>query len=588
MESSGRNMAKTLRHRGPDDSGISVLENGVLAHQRLSFFDLSSAGRQPMWDKEGSVAVVLNGEIYNFKEIRKELSGTNFVSVTDTETIIYAYKKWGLEETLKKLNGMFSFALYDKKNNKLYCARDRVGIKPLVYYWNNNNFIFASEIKAILEANGVEPEINEKGVLDFFVYRYVANPRTIYKNIYKLEPGHFLELDINRFSLNKYQYWSLPANGNGIGKEEDIVEQVDTILKDAVSLRMRSDVEIGTFLSGGVDSSLITAFAKIHNPDIHAFTIDLQPSQYSEAEYARAAAEYLGVKLHTKKVGKKEFQESFEGIINILDEPFADSSTVPTYILSQFAKESGVKGVLSGDGGDEIFYGYKWYRTFNHLKKIPDLHYLPESFLVFLSKFIMPSFIKFTAYKNSFEKYRRIMLNRFTVQEVNNLFNYNFSEDNSYLYEEKMDAERLNSEDLNRLDFHTFLVDDILHKVDISSMANSLEVRVPMLDHRLIELMFSVAFDLTYKNNKLKYILNKVAEKYLASETISRPKKGFSAPVMKWVEKNYYTELLKGSLVGDGFVNSENIRHILENSQDEGKVWQIYMFEMWYRNFIKK
>jgi len=585
-EKIAKKMLASINHRGPDDSGFYREDKMFLGHNRLSILDLSEAGHQPMWNSDNTIGIIFNGEIYNFKEIKKELVEFKFKSRTDTEVIICAYQKWGLKKTLEKFNGMFSFCIYDKKKNKAFFARDRMGIKPFVYYWDNNNFIFSSELKAILCSNLIKKEINKKAVLDFFIYRYVPSPRTIFENIYKLDPGNFLELDLEKFELKKECYWKLKNKRDIDMKEEKIEEEIEKLIKDSVDLRLISDIEVATFLSGGIDSSLITSLAKEVNPKIRAFTIDICPKKYSEANYARSFAQAKNIKNKISKVGQKEFEDNFDKIIKFYDEPFADSSLVPTYLLCKLVKDSNIKCVLSGDGGDEVFYGYKWYGHFNKLESRKFLEkILPKNILLFISKIPNFKLISFL-FLESLERYRRIMFDRFSVGEINELFSFNFLESEDYMFKEKIGKETVKKEELNYLDFHTFMVDDILYKVDIASMANSVEVRVPFLDHRLVEFVFAILFKYLYKNNELKHLLKQVAKKHIPKENVYREKKGFSAPVIQWIGKDFKKALLSGSLVKHGFIDSNKMKLFLERESNESKVWQMYIFEKWFSNYM--
>jgi len=564
-------MLASILHRGPDYTGSYFEDTVFLGHNRLSIQDLSSAGNQPMWDAENEICIVFNGEIYNFKELRKELGEYSFKSGTDTEVIIYAYKKWGLEKALARFNGMFAFCLYDKRENKAFLVRDRIGIKPLLYYWNSSTLIFASELKAIMRSDAVKKEISEEAVADYFIYRYVANPRTIYKNVHKLEPGHLLELDLADFSLTKKEYWALQPARRTDKDESELLEEIESLLKDSVRLRLIADTPVASFLSGGVDSSLITSFANKLNKDIQAFSIDLRPKEYSEADYARILSSRNNVNLKVKKVGPDALDGDFDNMVMSYDEPFADTSFIPTSILCKFAGEQGFKCALAGEGGDEVFYGYRWYRT-------TDRHYASRKVINRI-----PAIRRLFARRDaSLENYRRAVFNSYTVDEVNGLFGFRLDLRNHYLYEQKLGKNVIEPEEFSLLDFKTLLIDDMLFKFDISGMARSLEVRVPFLDHRLVELLFSVNFRQLYKNGELKYLSKQIAKRHIPAENIYRKKKGFGAPVMKWLGEDFRAELLRGRLAKTSFINKRKLGSLLEKERGTDKLWQMYMFEKWY------
>lgn len=572
-------MRDTLSHRGPDDAG--VLFDGdktALGHRRLSIIDLTEKGRQPISNEDETIWIIFNGEIYNFKTIKKALTGHTFKSNTDTEVIIHAYEQWGIEKTLEKLNGMFAFCIYDKNVNKVFCARDRVGIKPLVYYYDDETLIFSSEIKAVLKSDFVKVDINKDALYDFFIYRYIAHPNTIYDRIFKLEPGVYLEFDINSFNSKKVRYWDLNQERFLKNSESEMIEKIESLIIDSVRQRLVADVEVSTFLSGGIDSSLITAIACKYNDKLRAFSIDIQPEKYSEVDHAKNVSNYLNIGFQADSVGKEEFKQYFERIMEAYDEPIADSSIIPTFLLCVHTSKY-TKVALSGDGGDEVFYGYVWYKQYSSLN---------ELFRKLLCK-LRSFFKKKKTTLSSFETYRRLMYDRFSEGEIHSLFNLkDRKNENFYLYQEKISKDHINPSDVNFLDFKTFLVDDILYKVDIASMANSLEVRVPYLDYRLIELMFKLDFKLLFKNRVLKYILKRIAEKHIPKENVYRNKKGFSAPVMEWLDIDYSNHILNGEMVKDGFINEDELKKFLKNERNLGKIWQLFIFEKWYSTHFKK
>jgi len=573
-------MRDTLAHRGPDAAGLFFDEqhkNIALGHRRLSIIDLSDKGIQPMSNENGTIWITFNGEIYNYLELKKQLGNHSFKSETDTEVLLHAYEEWGFEATLVKLNGMFSFCIYDQNVEKMFCARDRIGIKPFVYYFNNETFIFSSEVKAIVSSDCFEPEINTSALYDYCIYRYVANPRTIYKNMFKLEPGFCLEFDLRSFQIKKSRYWELKRGSFENQSPVEVINEIKHHIIDSVAKRMVADVEVSTFLSGGIDSSLITALAGKYNSDVRAFSIDIQPPMYSEVDYARNAADFLNVDLIVEKVGRAEFNTFLNTIVQCYDEPFADSSMIPTFLLCYHASKY-TKVALSGDGGDEVFYGYEWYRKFQKKK----------SWLRKWKDYLISFSQKKTGCRDSVEKYRLTMFDRFIASEVAELFNLDDPfPDNNYLYKEKLHKGFLKPDDLNYLDFQTFLVDDILFKVDIASMAHSLEVRVPFLDHRLVEAAYNIDFSLLFRNDELKHVLKVIARDYLPEKNIYRPKKGFSAPVMHWIDLDIEEHLLSGTMVSDAFIDRKKLSHIIQVEKNIGKIWQLFMLELWYSSHYR-
>jgi len=579
-------MSDAIKHRGPESFGNYFEENIYLGHRRLSLIDLSETGHQPMWDAERNVVIVFNGEIYNYQEIKNELSEFIFNSNSDTEVIIYAYKKWGIEKAIQKFNGMFAFCIYDKEKRQAFFVRDRVGIKPFVYYADNENFIFASELKSLLKNATITKLINKKSVAEYFIYRYVPSPNTIFENINKLSAGYLLKLDLDTFTLEEKQYWKLNKDRYLHLSEKEIIKKADELIHKAIEYRLVADTEVGTFLSGGVDSSLISAIAKQKKKGIKAFSIDIQPQKYSEIEFAKNIAIEKRISLITQQVNEKEFRAKFDDIIKCYDEPFADSSFVPTFILTKLLADSGLKCALSGDGGDEVFFGYNWYANFSKLQQIKKVYELFPDKLGQKILSLMGNRSLNYIMLNSMQMYRKVQFDRFSVSEINELFGYNFTFTEELLLKKVMGKDELKLSDLSFIDFNTFLLDDILYKVDIASMANSIELRVPLLDHNLVEFMFSVSFKYLYKNRNLKYILKKISENYIPNKNIYRKKKGFSAPVMEWIDKDFKSELISGNLVKNNIIGQVKMQNFLKKETNQGKIWQMYIFEKWFSNYF--
>ena len=578
-------MRDSLIHRGPDHSGLHVSKNQQvgLAHTRLSIIDLSSNGHQPMSNEAGDVWIAYNGEIYNFKEIKKNLTskGHQFRSETDTEVVVHAYEQYGLE-CLHLFNGMFAFVIYDEQINTLFIARDRFGIKPLYYTTlTDGSFAFASEVKSILAHPAFERTLDYSSVGDYFNYRYIPSPRSIWRGIRKLEPGHYVVFDLASRQLDLKRYYSLTESIKE--KSYSTIEDVEGCLVDAVKSRLVSDVEIGTLLSGGLDSSTITALAKSMHPEIKAFSIGFSPTEYSELDEATYVANYLGVFNQTKIIDNID-EDVLENLPLVYDEPLADSSCIPTFILCQMVS-SHVKVALSGDGGDEVFSGYNWYSTY-----LTDFTQFQNSFITRIKRLFgrnpttLPNFESY---------YSKLLLNRFNDSVLEQLLSpeifADYKRNKENLYERYINTHFNGVKVLRYIDLNTFLVDDILTKVDRSSMANSLEIRVPMLDHRLVESVFSLPESEFRSDATGKPILKNIMATKLPMRTISRPKKGFSAPATKWTFYSKFDEyILEGQTVKDGLFNKSFIVNVLNGNyhNGEGILWMIYVFERWFQKWI--
>jgi len=572
-------MRDALSHRGPDDAGIFINEYKKvgLAHRRLSILDLSEAGHQPMSSEDKSIWIVYNGEIYNFQKIKNELKslGYNFKSNTDTEIIIYAYKEYGID-CLEKFNGMFAFVIYDSNKNQLFFARDRFGIKPFHYgFLTNGDFVFASELKAITKHPAFKKEFDFGALGDYFKYRYIPSPRTIWKDIKKLPHGHYGILKLDGFDLKIEKHYDLADKV--IGQPSTSLEEVESLMQDAVKKRLISDVEVGTFLSGGIDSSSITYFANKEHERIKSFSIGFVPEKYSELSDSKFVAEFLGTNHITKVIDNVE-DDIGEQLSYFYDEPHADSSNIPTYLLSKMTSAH-VKVALSGDGGDEIFSGYRWYRQYLLDTKIEKIKSL------FGSK---------QAIKQDFEKYyNSLLLNRFDDDKFKKFFASDIyqkvQDSNVNIFEKYLDKDFKDVRQVQFVDFNTFMIDDILTKVDRASMAHSLEVRVPFLDHRLVEAVLRLPEKEYPQDSYNKPILKKLMQDKLPKQVLSKRKKGFSAPVTKWpFYKKSNQIILEGKAVQDGIIKKDFISDLIANKHKNrsGMIWMTYVFEKWYQKWM--
>lgn len=605
-----REMNITLAHRGPDDYGEEIFQisNGKyvgLAHRRLSIMDLSDRGHQPMHSSDKRISVVFNGEIYNFRELREEIKQYNFISDCDTEVIIAAYLKWGIE-FVHKINGMFSIALFDRDTETLFLIRDRIGKKPLYYYVDEGeNIVFASELKGILKAPLFQKEIKQD-VIGRFLYRdYILAPDTIYRNTYKLEPGTVLE--IFKTGLRKYKYWDVAEKYNELKscKPIDYIQAKDElkgILKEAVQKRMIADVPIGAFLSGGYDSSLVCALAQDLSSDpIKTFSIGFNDDEFNEAKYAKRVAEQLGTDHEELYIDERDMFGVLESIPIYYDEPFADASQIPTMLISKLAKGK-VSVVLSGDGGDELFGGYNIYTILQEVQKKKRL----GKILYGMGR--IPG-VKRCALWSKRSIVHRILSDdnnseARTQGGVNSYFGvinkimlnpvYNFY----YEFESKYCEKRY---DITRmlLDTDTYLPDDILAKVDRASMKYALECRCPILDQDVIEYSYRLPQEYKICCGNKKRILKDIAYDYIPREILDRPKAGFSIPrdkwlrgilrerIMDWTSRDYLVK--QGIFEPDSTINF--IKSYMENGDAgswSGKnfsriVWAYFIFQQWYQ-----
>lgn len=611
-------MTDVLHHRGPDDSGYSFFEtaehNIGLGHRRLSILDLSTHGHQPMSFEK--LEIIFNGEVYNFKEIREELLKYNytFFSDSDTEVILKAYHKWGIK-AIDKFNGMFAIIIYDKESNKLIFIRDRAGVKPLYFYWNNGVFLFSSELKSFHKTNIFMKELNQDSVALYFQYGYIPQPHTIFKNTYKLESGHYLTLDLNTKELNKYKYWDVIDFYNKEKlevSEEEAIEETEKLLKSACEYRMVSDVPVGVFLSGGYDSSLVTSLLqKDRTEKIRTFTIGFHENKFNEAPFAKKVADYLGTNHTEYYCTAKDASDILPLLPDIYDEPFSDNSSIPTILVSKIARED-VTVSLSADGGDELFGGYDKYiqveKLNKYISKIPF-----KSAIGSLMTSINPTKIPFAKNINKFDhRYNKIsqsinsknpievmslITNLFTPIEVKKLLSIDFGnqitsfDDIKYLREDLSVFDKMLA-----IDYKTFQLDDILTKVDRATMSVSLEGREPLLDYRLIEYVSRLDSSLKIKNGVKKYLLKEITHKYIPKEIMERPKMGFSTPIIGWFQKelkdyliDYFNEdfLKEQKIFNIKFVQNLRDEYLAGKSDNIHKIWALIVFQLWYFKWFK-
>ena len=603
-------MGDRIAHRGPDAHGEYLDEGVGLCHRRLSIIDLSSAGNQPMFSDDDNLVIVFNGEIYNFPALRKDLeqAGYAFKTKTDTEVILALYQREGAR-CLDKLFGMFAIAIWDKQKQELFLARDRLGKKPLYFYRDEKRFIFASEIKAILEIENVRKEIRHDAIYDFFVYQYVPEEKSIFKNIDKLRPGHYLIISKDR--VTEKQYWDVSFRQQSTASEEEIADGLLDVIDTCTRQRMISDVPLGAFLSGGVDSSGVVALmANNSEKPVVTCSIGFDSKKYDEIQYARQVAEQYHTTHHELTV-KENILEHLEKIVGFFDEPFADQSLVPTYFVSQLAKTK-VTVALAGDGGDENFAGYSKYsvdQIENNLRnKVPG----------FIRENVFPAFVR-PLQKSNVRTLNRAatlleamsktpaegfyltntfmtdaMWNRLANDELKrSLGGYHPSAISTQFYNDA-DAE----DHLSRVlytDIKTYLVGDILVKVDRMSMANSLEVRAPILDHRVVEYAASIPSSLKLQQKEKKHILKKAFSRLLTPDILYRKKMGFSVPLAQWLRNELKAtaeeKLLQPENGLSHYFRPEEIKTIwLEHQQGikdhSAALWSLLMFELWWQRYI--
>lgn len=536
----------TLKHRGPDGWGEFYREGVYLGHRRLSILDLSYKGQQPMVSDDGNTAIAVNGEIYNFKKIRNELKNKyHFVSDCDSEVILHGYREWGIKKLLSKIEGMFAFTIFDRNEHKIFLIRDRMGIKPLYYSKIGNQVSWASELKGIEQFyDNLDKE--KTAYYDFLTYKYVPTPKTIYKNVYKLEPAHYLKINTATNKIQKNRYWSLQV-GNRKVRSEQAKQKIEELVSESVQEQMMSDVPVGFFLSGGLDSSTIVALASESNAkEIKTFSIGFSDKSHDETHYADLVADRYKT-THEKRILNSEAVENlFPKLKKWYDEPFSDTSAFPTYLVSKIAREN-VKVVLTGDGGDEIFGGYKRYNRFkkfyksrhslmNPLKKITQRFSTKKSILGKVIKRVELALVL-----DDLELYTRLLGDKLHSDPVKKNLRKEFKISNDYddywYFRKYYKKELPLMTRLQYLDFHTYLHDDILTKVDRVSMAVSLECRVPFLNTNLVEYLFSLHEETRNKGYNLKYLMKETFKEKLPAEIVGRKKKGFSIPRSSWQKK---------------------------------------------------
>lgn len=611
-------MTDVLYHRGPDDSGyfFDASDNGQigLGHRRLSILDLSRLGHQPMIFQD--LVMVYNGEVYNFKEIRKELIayGYDFDSNSDSEVILKAYHKWGIE-AIHKFNGMFAIAIFDTSKQKLTLIRDRAGVKPLYWYQKDNLFLFSSELKSFHEHPRFHKSMSQEGVSLFLQHGYIPQPYTIFENTHKLQAGHILELDLHNGAVDTYQYWNVFDYYNQPKldtSDEEAIEQTEALLKTACNYRMVSDVPVGVFLSGGYDSSAVTALLQSDmTSKLKTFSIGFYEDKFNEAHYAKAVADYLGTEHTEYYCTQQEALDIIPRLPEIWDEPFGDPSTIPTTLLSQITREQ-VTVSLSADGGDEVFGGYSKYERINTtMGKIKRLPYKKN--IALLMEYFNPIFMGVSTSDKMNSRYNKLQalltcdaenasqfLTAFTNVFSEKALGYILTDPSMMTVTEFDKIGKLGSH-LSRLDkmlaidYKTYQLDDILVKVDRATMSCSLEGREPLLDHNVIEYVARLDDKLKIREGSKKYLLKEITHKYLPKEMMDRPKMGFGVPIVDWFRNDLKAILLdylsEERLTDAGIYQVANVikmrdDYLLGKSNSIEKLWLLLTLEMWREQWM--
>ena len=615
-------MTDVLGHRGPDGSGLAVFEedNFVvgLGHRRLSIIDLSSAAAQPMMYKNWHI--VYNGEVFNYVEIREELrrNGHVFETNSDTEVILHAFEEWGAE-MVHRFTGMFALVIYDSASKKLFCLRDRVGIKPFFYYWKDGLFLFASELKSFHRHPQFRKVINKAAVQQFIQYGYIIAPLTIFQHTYKLSPGHWMECSPNMQDPKPQKYWDVYNAYNKPKLDisfEEAKREVTALLSSSCAYRMVSDVPVGVFLSGGYDSTAVTALLQTSQQNrLKTFSIGFYEDEYNEANHAKKVAEHLGTDHYEHYCTTKEAQDIVPQIPFFCDEPFGDSSIIPTTLVSKLARQQ-VTVALSADAGDEVFGGYNKYpmalSLHRKMSAIPGpfrsiagslLEVIPDAWLVKLSgtsavamkKDRLSAGLK-RGSANILNVMDEFLSQSYSPIQLEALLNFQQEENIDMVsYAVGLNENVGDLEKMMALDYKTYLADDILVKVDRAGMSVSLEGREPLIDFRLIEFVAQLPPEFKMKNGSKKYILKEIVHSLVPKSLMDRPKMGFGVPVSDWLRGDLKTFaesfMTEAEFDAHGLFKKEGVKHIIREFQAGNRnyhslYWFLLMFQMWHKHWM--
>jgi asparagine synthase (glutamine-hydrolysing) len=598
-------MTDRIRHRGPDSAGYYLNGSIGLGHRRLSIIDLAT-GDQPIGNEDGSVQVIFNGEIYNFADVRTELlsHGHHFKTKSDTEVIVHGFEQWG-DDCVSRFRGMFTFAVWDDRRRVLLLARDRLGVKPLYYAVLDGGIAFASEIKALLDDPDVSREWDAEAIDAYLTLGYIPAPMTVFKTIRKLDAGHTLRVENGRVSIR--QYWDLRFTGDGdASRESEYLERLDELLHEAVRLRLISDVPLGAFLSGGIDSSaVVSTMVRTSNSPVLTMSVGFDSKEYDEVEHALAVAKHLGCEAHTRTV-TPQVEELLPKLAWHCDEPFADSSIIPTYYVSRAAREQ-VTVALSGDGGDELWAGYARYHVESAEARVRALlgplarpaglvgSILPTSVrgVKSLAHLMYPAPQAY-AIKHAYDYFGDAARHAAYTGE----FEAIVRDADPYAKHRRLYESCESSDPIDRamyVDAKTYMVDDVLTKVDKMSMAVSLETREPLLDHRLLEYVATIPSSLKLRNGTTKYLLRQLLQKRLPASILERPKQGFSAPIDQWLagplQQLGNDVLFSGTFAKRGIMRDDTVKRLWEDHRSgranhKHRLWAVMMLELWFREFV--
>jgi asparagine synthase (glutamine-hydrolysing) len=584
-------MTDKIIHRGPDAEGFYVDDNVALGHRRLSIIDLSS-GDQPIYNEDKSMVVIFNGEIYNYVELRDELKkkGHKFKTKCDTEVIVHGYEEWK-ENMPKKLRGMFAFALYDIKNKTLFLARDNFGIKPLYYYENNNTFMFASEIKSFLVHPDFKKELNKDLIKPYLSFSFTPTKETLFKGVYRVDPGTCMTIKNGKVTTKRY--YNLEFNTKSMSYEK-AVEDIDKLMKNSVEKHMISDVEVGSFLSSGVDSSYLVALAR---PD-KTYTVGYSDKKYNEIEYAKNLTKELNINNTSKIITKEEYLDVIPKIMYHLDEPTSDPAAVALYFVAKLASKD-VKVVLSGEGADEFFGGYNFYHTefdVSWYNKIP--YFIRHSIAKVCTHLPEVKGINFLIRRgmkleDEYIGVSKVFSERETKKFVKVPSKYHNKDITKDVYNEFKDKDNVTK--MQAIDINFWLIKDILQKADRMTMASSLEGRVPFIDKEVFSFASSLPFEYKVTKENTKVALRDAAKKVIPTEAYKKKKLGFPVPLRAWMkEEDFYTEIkntfnkdIAKELFNVKYINNLLEKHVNNKQDNYKKVWTIYCFLKWYEVYFE-
>ncbi len=583
-----KKMADRIQHRGPDDEGYYVDESIALGHRRLSIIDLKN-GKQPMYNEDENIVIVFNGEIYNYQELQKELTNHTFKTNCDTEVLIHGYEEWG-SDLPKKLRGMFAFAIWDKKEKKLFCARDNFGIKPFYYYQNEDTFLFGSEIKSFLEHPKFKKELNEEILPAYMAFSFTPTKETFFKNVYRLDAGHSLTYQNGEVKIERYFKLTFKEEENTY---EESVEKIKKAMKDSVEHHKISDVEVGSFLSSGIDSSYIVSLAK---PD-KTYTVGYDIPKYNEIDYAKDLTDRLKITNKSKKITKQEYLEAIPKVLYYMDEPTSDPAAIALYFVANLASKD-VKVVLSGEGADELFGGYNTYKSyiiFKWYNKIP--FFIRHAIATVCKLFPEVRGVNFLIRRGEKLENNYIGVNRvFGKKEKKKALNIPITltekEITAPIYEEF--AKESDIVKMQAVDIYFWLMKDILQKADRMTMANSIEGRVPFIDKEIYKVASGLPFSYKVTKENTKVALREAAKSVIPNESYKKKKLGFPVPIREWMrEDDLYEEINRAfhTDVAKKYFKQNYIIKLLDDHKNKKKdnyrkVWNIYCFIKWYEVFF--